>query len=164
MSSPAEGILVIGFGNPLRGDDGFGPHVVSRLADDARLAGACLLARHQLTPELAEDVSRAGLVVFVDARLEAGRPGRIRVERWANSSSGEHEPSSGWSHQVGPGSVLALADRVYGRTPPAFVVTVSAGSVDVGDELTPAVAAAVDAVVETVAALGTRQSLPPHSG
>jgi hydrogenase maturation protease len=153
MSSPAEGVLVIGYGNPLRGDDGFGPLVVERLTDDARLAGACLLARHQLTPELAEDVARARLVAFVDARLEPGRPGRLRVERAAAAEGEAGGPSS---HHMGPDAVLALSDRVYGRAPPAVVVSVTAGSVEAGEGLTSAVAAAVDAVVETIAALAAR--------
>ena len=63
----AEDVLVIGYGNPLRGDDGAGWKAAELLAEDPRLAGAVVLARHQLTPELADDVSRASLVVLVDA-------------------------------------------------------------------------------------------------
>jgi hypothetical protein len=60
--------LVVGYGNPLRSDDGIGWVIAGRLATDPRFAGTDVLQRHQLTPELALDISRAGLVVLVDAR------------------------------------------------------------------------------------------------
>ena len=44
------GVLVVGYGNPLRGDDGFGCHAAALLAADPRLEEARVLARHQLTP------------------------------------------------------------------------------------------------------------------
>ena len=71
---------MVGYGSTLRSDDGVGWHVADRLADDPRLAGAEVLARHQLTPELAADVARAALVVLVDAAL-GGEPGSIVLRR-----------------------------------------------------------------------------------
>jgi hydrogenase maturation protease len=151
MSSPAEGVLVIGYGNPLRSDDGFGPCVAERLAGDDRLAGAQVVARHQLTPELADDMARARFVVFVDARVDAGPPGRIRVERLAPDDATRSS-----SHHVDPAGLLALSEQVYGRAPAAALVSVSAGSVEIGERLTPAVAGAVAAAVETVVAIVVR--------
>ena len=58
-------ILVIGYGNELRRDDGLGPRVAASLAGP----GVRALAVRQLTPELAEEVATARLVVFVDARV-----------------------------------------------------------------------------------------------
>jgi len=72
--------LVVGYGNTLRGDDGVGPRVAELLAADPRLAGAVVLARHQLTPELAADIAEAALVVFIDAS-ENGKPGEISIRR-----------------------------------------------------------------------------------
>jgi hypothetical protein len=62
------GVLVIGVGNDLRGDDGAGRAVVEELA---RLAvhGMHPVWSHQLVPELAEQISKAGMVIFVDAGL-----------------------------------------------------------------------------------------------
>ena len=39
MTDSVAASLVIGYGNPLRSDDGVGWHVAERLADDPRLAG-----------------------------------------------------------------------------------------------------------------------------
>ena len=77
------GVLVVGYGNPLCGDDGVGWHAAGLLASDPRLDGVRVVTHHQLAPELATDVSRASLVVLVDASTD-GDPGR----------SG----SAGWSH------------------------------------------------------------------
>ena len=74
------GALVVGYGNSLRSDDGVGWHAAGLLATDPRLAGARVLARHQLVPELAVDVSRASLVVLVDAAAD-GDPGSLSVRR-----------------------------------------------------------------------------------
>jgi hydrogenase maturation protease len=74
------GVLVVGYGNSLRGDDGVGWHAAGRLAADPRLAGARVLARHQLTPELAVDVAQASLVVLVDA-VAGAEPREIRRAR-----------------------------------------------------------------------------------
>src|SRR2546430_17105907 len=70
MSWKAEGLLIIGFGNPLRGDDDLGP----RVARELRMRGLPALDAHQLTPELAEAVSRVELagVIDSDAQLKAG--------------------------------------------------------------------------------------------
>ena len=76
----AAGSLIVGYGNSLRTDDGVGWHAAGLLATDPRLEGAQILARHQLTPELAADISQASLVVLVDA-ASAGDPGSVSVRR-----------------------------------------------------------------------------------
>ena len=71
--------LVIGYGNRLRGDDGVGWEVASRLAAAVPSEAAHILTVHQLTPELAEPVSEADLVIFIDAS-RVGEPGTWRCD------------------------------------------------------------------------------------
>jgi hydrogenase maturation protease len=144
------GTLIVGYGNSLRSDDGLGWHVVERLAQDARLQGASVLWRHQLTPELAHDIGRSSLVVLIDVSVEQ-EPGVIAVRRLeATSSTG-----SAWSHHVDPESLVALARELWNASPDVFVVSVGAGSLEVGERLSPAVEAALPNVVETVVGLVT---------
>jgi hydrogenase maturation protease len=144
------GTLIVGYGNSLRSDDGLGWHVVERLAQDARLQGARVLWRHQLTPELAHDIGRSSLVVLIDVSVEQ-EPGVIAVRRLeATSSTG-----SAWSHHVDPESLVALARELWNASPDVFVVSVGAGSLEVGERLSPAVEAALPNVVETVVGLVT---------
>jgi hydrogenase maturation protease len=60
-------VLIIGFGNPLRGDDGFGWHAAQRLCERLGSPDVQVIACHQLTPELAEDIGAAERVLFIDA-------------------------------------------------------------------------------------------------
>ena len=65
--SPGHPIVVIGYGNELRGDDAIGPAVAEQVAAWGR-PDIRAIATRQLLPELAEDLARASLAIFVDAR------------------------------------------------------------------------------------------------
>jgi len=145
---PGAGILIVGYGNALRSDDGLGWHAAALLADDPRLGGAQVLWQHQLTPELAYDISQASLAVLIDVSVEQ-EPGAISVRR-LDASPGN---SSAWSHHVDPAALVALAGELWNAAPDVFVVSVGAASLEVGDRLSPAVAAALPAVVDAVVAL-----------
>jgi hydrogenase maturation protease len=146
--------LVIGCGSTLRSDDGVGWHAATALATDPRLAArADVLAVHQLTPELALDMSRATLVVLVDAAA-GGPPGEIAVRRLLPELDDEARAGSGSSsHHAGPAELLALARELYGSAPPAVIVSIAAASLDVGEDLSPEVQAALPAAVESVVAI-----------
>jgi hydrogenase maturation protease len=143
-----SGVLVVGYGNALRTDDGLGWHAADLLADDPRLAGATVLQRHQLMPELALDISGAALVVLVDAShaLPAGSVTVTRVERAGDTGTT-------WSHHLSPPSLVALAHELYGRAPEVFLVSAGVESLELGDRLSPVVEAELARVVDTVADL-----------
>ena len=81
-SEPSTRLLVIGYGNTLRGDDGVGPRAAEAIATLA-LPGVRALVCPLLTPELAEAVSQAGVVIFVDAAVDAPREVLMRQIRRA---------------------------------------------------------------------------------
>jgi hydrogenase maturation protease len=141
-----DGVLVVGYGNALRGDDGVGWHAAGLLADDPRLAGAEVLACHQLTPELAADVSQASLVVLIDARV-GNPPGSVSLRRIRPRQGAP----AGWSHHLDPAVLAGLADALYGAAPPIFLLSVAAVSFADGDRLSPALQRALSRVVEAVA-------------
>jgi hydrogenase maturation protease len=143
-----HGVLIVGYGNALRTDDGVGWHAAERLADDPRLDGVTVMGRHQLTPELALDVSRAAVVMFVDA--SHGPPaGTFTIEPMERTVRG----ATGWSHQFSPSSLVDLAGELYGRTPDVFLVSVGVESLAYGDRLSPVVEAALPGLVDAVAKL-----------
>lgn len=147
-------LLVIGYGNPLREDDGFGLHAVEAL----RAAGvpAELLHVQQLTPELAQRIGQADRVVFLDAR-QGEDPGQLHCESVTPAA-----PASVGSHSLGPGALLAYAARLYGAPPPAVLLSVSGQRFGLGRELSPCVRAALPEVVRRVAqwAAETHRSEP----
>lgn len=134
-------VLVIAYGNPLRADDGVGHHVAARLAS---AAGVRVVTGHQLMPEMAEDVSRAALVVFVDAE-EGPSPGTVR-ERAVAAAAADRI----LTHHVTPETLLACAADWYGRAPAGVLMTVAGGDFSYGEALSPPVARAADAVVDRI--------------
>lgn len=140
--------LVIGYGNPLRGDDGVGWWV-------AEATAACLpvevLTTHQLTPELSATISKAKQLVFVDAAA-TGTPGQVNV--LPLSVSDQAAIASAFdSHLVLPDQLLGMAARLFGHAPEAYLVTIAGESFALSEELSPPVAAAVPEAVRRIAAL-----------
>jgi hydrogenase maturation protease len=153
-------VLVVGYGNALRSDDGVGWHAALLLAGDPRLADVVVMAEHQLAPELALDLSTASLVILVDASTETPA-GTVTVRPLAPAGGGSagggrgaSQPSPATSsHHVDPGLLLALALELYGSAPEAIVVSVGVAEMGHGEALTPRVAAALPAVADAVARL-----------
>lgn len=131
-NSPAdrEGVLVIGYGNPLRGDDGTGPRVARLLQE----RGFTTLALHQLTPELAEPIAAARTVFFLDAdaRLTGGN---ISIERIDPGGQAGGQPVE---HYGSPATLLSLARDVYGASPIAWRVGLGGENWELGDDLSAA--------------------------
>jgi len=141
--------LVIAYGNRLRGDDAVGWVVADALRDDARMESVDVVAVHQLTPDLASEVTDASHVVFVDAQLDpALAPGVVTVGTVLPEAS-----AGSMTHHVGAGTILSLAEALYGAHPPAVAVSVTIQSVEPGSDLGTAVMASVAQLVETVVRL-----------
>ncbi len=140
------GVLVVGYGNELRTDDGVGPAVAARLLADPRLGDTDVLAAQQLTPELAFDASRASLLVLVDAAADVPA-GAVSVRHLDPDGAAGGEPMT---HHVDPAGIVGLAAELFGAAPPVVLVSVGAASLDLGVGLTPVVEAAVPRAVEAV--------------
>jgi hydrogenase maturation protease len=144
---PARGkILVIGYGNGLRSDDGVGLRVAA-VAASWELPGLESISVHQLTPELAEPLASAELAIFVDARL---------ADRGEAVETQPLEPlgSPGMSgHASDPRLLLALAQAVYGRHPRAWLVTVPAEDFSLGEGLSTTAECGAEQALGRIAAL-----------
>lgn len=139
-------VLVIGFGNDLRADDGAG-RVVAAAIEARSLPGVTVRSQSQLTPELALEVAGRDLVVFVDADVDAPTVAHRRVE-----------PGSGGSvmtHHGDPAGLLALVPTVGEPPGEAIVVSIPASDLGMGFELSPRTAAAVDDAIELIVRLAT---------
>jgi hydrogenase maturation protease len=140
MSSGAEPacetkkVLVICLGNPLRSDDGLGWRAAEDLERGFHSLAVEIVTRFQLTPELAETVHHAQGVLFIDARSD-GEPGELKFSPVIRG---------GWSlnsHHLSPEALLQLATELYGNSPPAFIVSICGECFDLGEHLSPKVAA-----------------------
>ncbi len=127
-ASPA-GLLVIGYGNTLRSDDGVGPRVADAVAALA-LPGVRAQAFPLLTPELADPVSQARVVVFVDAAVDA--PREVQMRKLAPADT-----SQIMAHSASPATLLALARDVFGHCPEAWLLTIPVEDLGIGEALSP---------------------------
>lgn len=141
--STAANVLVIGYGNPLRRDDGIGPFVASEI-EERRMPGVRTIVVHQLTPELAEELAEADLVIFVDARVDEGHEsvGVYRLEPGGTRC--------GVTHVVDPRGLLTLSMLVYERTPEAWLVSIAGTDFGVGEGLSGPARRRVDAALNWI--------------
>jgi hydrogenase maturation protease len=113
-------VLVIGFGNPGRRDDGLGPALADRL-DALGLQGLTVDSDYQLAVEHAELAARHDIVVFADAAAD--------VEGDAPFYLCPVHPSpavSYTSHSLSPAAVLQLAGDCFGACPRGWALGIRA--------------------------------------
>ncbi|MCU0513472.1 MAG: hydrogenase maturation protease [Anaerolineae bacterium] len=148
--------LVIGVGNTLRHDDGAGIEVATRLKRlAARRPDVQVLTAMQLTPELAEPVSRADFVVVVDAST-LGEPGDVMQQALYPAG-----PARALTHHVAPEMLLTLARHLYGHSPPAMLITITGAHFEAGEGLSPVVEGAMPEVLGFLLRLLFTGPLPP---
>lgn len=137
-----QNLLVIGYGNTLRRDDGVGPRVAEAV-EALHLPGVRTLACQQLSPEHAEPISRADKVVFVDAAVDGSKE-----VQWRKLEPGE--TSQLMAHAADPCTMLALSRDVFGQTPQAWWLTIPAVNLDFSEELTPEAQRGFEEAVEKI--------------
>jgi hydrogenase maturation protease len=121
-------ILVLGYGNPGRQDDGLGPAVAAAV-EQMRWQNVTAYDNYQLNIEDAAEVAQHDVVWFVDAARTGPEPFYIS----------NVVPASGiefTSHNVRPEVVLAIARQYYGRSPTAFLLGVRGYAFEFVEELT----------------------------
>jgi hydrogenase maturation protease len=138
-------ILIIGYGNPLRCDDGIAWHAARCLRE--KLPFTSIVSVHQLTPELAAMVAEADGVLFLDA-AQCGEPGEISCARVDPEPDGRQS-----SHWLTPAQVMALCSQLYGVTPRALTVSVAGACFDHGDTLSAPLRSALPSLIHRVEGL-----------
>ncbi|MFI7245000.1 hydrogenase maturation protease [Streptomyces qinglanensis] len=163
-TADAARITVIGVGNTFRGDDGTGPAAVARLR--ARMppggtpGGVRTVCCDGDPARLIDLWTDAALAVVVDAaRAVPACPGRVhRLEPGAGATWPVRTTSS---HGLGLGYAVALA-QALGRLPDRLVVyAVEGADGSLGEGLTPAVASALEPLVERIRAEIARAAEAP---
>jgi hydrogenase maturation protease len=129
LSEPA-GLLVIGYGNELRGDDAVGPRIANVVAG-WKMKGVRTMVCHQLTPELADPMAAAERVIFVDAVGAAS--GEVSICEIESAIP----PPTIMAHVVDPRILLRLAKQVFGRCPRAWWLMVPVENMESGEKLSP---------------------------
>lgn len=113
-------ILVYGYGNPGREDDGLGIELVRRLEDWSKqsgLSGIAFDANYQLNIEDAEVISEKDLVIFADASTE-------EIDDFTLTQvTGKNEVSF-TTHAASPGYIVKLCTDLFGKCPQVFLLRI----------------------------------------
>ena len=142
MSASLAGsrVLVLGYGNPGRQDDGLGPAVAERI-EALGWSNVTAQDNYQLNIEDALDVADHDVVWFVDAARAGASP--FSIEKLARAATLEFT-----SHLVRPEAILAMAHQYYGASPEAFLLAVRGYEFAFIEALTPAAADNLRSAVE----------------
>lgn len=106
MNGPQR-ILILGYGNPGRRDDGLGPALVERI-ERRDLPNVTAESDYQLTVENGEQAAHYDIVVFVDASVSGDEPCFLRPVQPADDAR-----TSFSTHSASPEGVLALARSLF---------------------------------------------------
>ncbi|MEI8340631.1 MAG: hydrogenase maturation protease [Verrucomicrobiota bacterium] len=146
-------VLIIGCGNPLRGDDGLGWVASDCLEAVLNDSSVAIIKTQQLTPELAEPASQVDLVIIIDAS-HAGRPGSWKRAEIEASKNGTGK----LGHHFTPAGLLAYVAALYKRTPRMLLVSVAGASFDCMETLSPTVESVLPEVVRHICEQTSRVS------
>ena len=123
--------LVIGYGNTLRGDDGAG-FAIAEAVEAWNLSQVRSLPIHQLTIDLAADISEVEVVIFVDAAMPSELENSTAAMTVRSISPVVNTADLG--HAVTPQALLAIAQSIYHSMPQAYWVLIPAENFDFSEE------------------------------
>ncbi len=119
MAKKAEHkILIYGYGNPGRQDDGLGNSFVEKLekwVNDEQLKGFEFDSNYQLNIEDAAAVAENELVIFVDASTE-------EIEDFMLTPVDASTNVAFTSHAASPGYIVSLCRDIYNKIPPTYLL------------------------------------------
>ena len=114
MSKDNQKILLLGFGNPARADDGLGPALAEKI-ESKNLSLVTVEADYQLTIEDSAQAAEHDIVIFADASADGAEPFSFEPV--------EAKYSDGFStHSVEPAHIMALAENLFGSKAKGFIL------------------------------------------
>ncbi len=109
--------LVLGYGNPARGDDGLGPALIKRLAQ-LELNQIETRLDYQLRVEDALDIGDFCKIIFIDASKNANPP-------FEYQQLDENQPPADLNtHSISPRALIYLARTLFKATTPAYIMAI----------------------------------------
>jgi hydrogenase maturation protease len=150
VNAPPRNILILGVGNLLLTDDGFGVHVINALRDFTLPPGVTLVEAGIVSHQLIPDFHEADLLIFIDA-VEAGdTPGSIFRFRPEDMHFMSNIKAS--LHDMSLIDVLHMT-ALTGERPETVIIAVQpkdvrSCSMELNDEIKAAIPKVIDLVFE----------------
>ena len=138
--------IILGYGNPDRGDDGVAYYIlnelIQKLAENRKALeefqetgiveinnDVDIWYNLQLVPEVSQDLADYKNAIFLDAHT-AEIPDEILI-----TEISPHYQNSPFTHHLTPASCLDLADQLFGHSPKATLITIRGYQFDFSREL-----------------------------
>lgn len=115
-------ILLIGFGNEYRRDDGLGLKLLDLINGDIEK-----IKVQELTFDIAEILKDYNVVIFIDASLDGDEIIFRKIE--------EKRVFSPLTHHTSCEELLSWARTLYGKTPDLYLLSIRGYDFDFGEEL-----------------------------
>lgn len=113
---------IIGYGNSLRGEDGFGVEVIQRLQNHT-IENTKLFELFQLTPELCLELLGCDHLIFIDAYS-------LRNHQYSLIVPISSHTDWNISHHISPWTILTLLKELYNQTPTFEIYSMATCSFD----------------------------------
>jgi hydrogenase maturation protease len=150
LSEPLR-IVILGWGNPSRGDDGLGPALMRKVEawreQHSQAGNIDLVEDFQLQIEHALDLDGRDMALFIDASASCSAP--FTFTRLAPDRD-----SSFTTHELSPESVLHVYRQVHSSSPPpSFLLSIRGESFELGQSIAGLAAAHLEAAWAFLASL-----------
>lgn len=117
MGKQKPSVLIIGYGNPGRQDDGLGP-ACANMIKTLELTFTNVDISYQLVVEHAYDMSSAEVVVFIDATRSGESPFSFGELKDVDKTTGFG------SHTLTPSALKKLTNTIYGGSPKCYLLAI----------------------------------------
>jgi len=136
-------LLIFGYGNPGRGDDGLGLELIERITSLNCTDVACQIGM-QLQVEHVDDLQEHDQVLFIDADMSCNAPFEF-------SEVFPEKNDSYTSHAMNPAALLHAYRQVYKQdAPPAFLLRIRGYDFELGESLSAQASANLEAAAKLV--------------
>ena len=137
-------ILLIGYGNPTRMDDGVGWYIAdkiqNRFMDEIEVWQA-----DQLSIEMIDDIKDREVLILVDDHISD-------KDDYIRSCEIEPDASPGMiSHIIKPSNLLAFCESIYHKHPKTYLYSIKGIAFDFGEELSAQTKKSADEVIMQIA-------------
>jgi hydrogenase maturation protease len=137
-------ILIYGYGNPGRQDDGLGIRLAERLEEwsaQKGLDGVSFENNYQLNIEDAEAISNQDLVIFADASEE-------EIDDFCFSKVDGSGKLSFTTHAASPGYIVKLCNELFNKKPSVYLLHIKGYEWEFKEEISPGALINLDRAVE----------------
>lgn len=132
MTGNEFSILLYGYGNPGRQDDGLGPVFIEKIASwikEQNLTNVSIDSNYQLNIEDAAEISEKDIVIFIDASVEP-------IDRFIFTVVDPSPKVEFTMHSASPAFILDLCSKIYNKSPHTFLLHIKGYEWEMKETLT----------------------------